>query len=123
VQDDLLYSPVEDLYDEEEFFGGACDLGDPAELLSMNYRLGRLGFLLASGLAAESPDDVRGNHGYMDQFAAVGGSEEHRGRSTFIPVVDARLSKRHTPGNGELWKRRPLRTVGKHLRRCRLGPS
>jgi hypothetical protein len=40
MQDEFLYSPVEDLYDEEEFLGGACD--DPAELLSMKYRLGRL---------------------------------------------------------------------------------
>jgi hypothetical protein len=58
MQDEFLYSPVENLYDEEEFFGGACDLGDPAELLSMNYRLGRLGFFLVSGLAAGHSPNV-----------------------------------------------------------------
>jgi hypothetical protein len=30
-----LYSPVEELCDGEDFFGGACDLVDPAELLEL----------------------------------------------------------------------------------------
>jgi para-nitrobenzyl esterase len=40
-------------------------------VVSMNYRLGRLGFFAHPALAAESPSDVRGNYGYMDQFAAL----------------------------------------------------
>ena len=35
MQDEFLYSPVEELCDEENFFGGACDLVDPAELLEL----------------------------------------------------------------------------------------
>jgi len=40
-------------------------------LVSMNYRLGRLGFFAHPALAREAPDDVRGNYGYMDQRAAL----------------------------------------------------
>jgi para-nitrobenzyl esterase len=39
--------------------------------VSMNYRLGRLGFFAHPALAAEAPNDVRGNYGYMDQLAAI----------------------------------------------------
>jgi para-nitrobenzyl esterase len=40
-------------------------------VVSMNYRMGRLGFFAHPELAAESPKDVRGNYGYMDQLAAL----------------------------------------------------
>ena len=40
-------------------------------VVSMNYRLGRLGFFAHPALAAEAPDDVWGNYGYMDQRAAL----------------------------------------------------
>jgi len=40
-------------------------------VVSMNYRMGRLGFFAHPALAAEAPDDVRGNYGYMDQRAAL----------------------------------------------------
>jgi para-nitrobenzyl esterase len=40
-------------------------------VVSMNYRMGRLGFFAHPALAAESPDDVIGNYGYMDQRAAL----------------------------------------------------
>jgi para-nitrobenzyl esterase len=39
--------------------------------VSMNYRLGRLGFFAHPALTAEAPKDVRGNYGYMDQLAAL----------------------------------------------------
>jgi len=40
-------------------------------VVSMNYRMGRLGFFAHPALAAESPEDVRGNYGYMDQLAVM----------------------------------------------------
>lgn len=64
-------------------YGGALVRGGtriyPAEALakqgvvvvSMNYRLGRLGFFAHPALAAEAPDDLRANYGYMDQQAAL----------------------------------------------------
>jgi para-nitrobenzyl esterase len=39
--------------------------------VSMNYRLGRLGFFAHPALAAEAPNEVHGNYGYMDQLAAL----------------------------------------------------
>lgn len=40
-------------------------------VVSMNYRLGQLGFLAHSTLSAESPDSASGNYGLMDQVAAL----------------------------------------------------
>jgi para-nitrobenzyl esterase len=40
-------------------------------VVSLNYRLGRLGFFAHPALAAESPSDIRGNYGYLDQLAAL----------------------------------------------------
>ena len=37
----------------------------------MNYRMGRLGFFAHPALAKESPEEVRGNYGYLDQLAAL----------------------------------------------------
>ncbi len=39
--------------------------------VTINYRLGVLGFLSHPGLAAESPDDASGNYGILDQIAAL----------------------------------------------------
>ena len=39
--------------------------------VSMNFRLGRLGYFAHPALAAESPNEVRGNYGYLDQLAAL----------------------------------------------------
>ncbi|MCA9528668.1 MAG: carboxylesterase family protein [Myxococcales bacterium] len=40
-------------------------------VVSMNYRLGALGFAAHPGLSAESADGVSGNYGLMDQAAAL----------------------------------------------------
>ena len=40
-------------------------------LVSINYRLGPLGFLAHPALAAESPQHASGNYGIMDQIAAL----------------------------------------------------
>jgi len=42
-----------------------------AVVVSMNYRLGQLGFLAHSELTAESSDGASGNYGLMDQTAAL----------------------------------------------------
>jgi len=40
-------------------------------VVSMNYRLGQLGFLAHSDLTAESPERASGNYGLLDQTAAL----------------------------------------------------
>lgn len=40
-------------------------------VVSMNYRMGRLGFFAHPALAQEAPNDVHGNYGFMDQLAAL----------------------------------------------------
>ena len=40
-------------------------------IVSMNFRLGRFGYFAHPALADESPDDVRGNYGFLDQLAAL----------------------------------------------------
>ena len=40
-------------------------------VVSMNYRLGQLGFLAHTALTSESPDSASGNYGLMDQAAAL----------------------------------------------------
>ncbi|MCX5613025.1 carboxylesterase family protein [Streptomyces sp. NBC_00047] len=40
-------------------------------VVSFNYRLSRLGFFAHPALAAEAPDDPRGNYAFMDEIAAL----------------------------------------------------
>ncbi|WP_417464849.1 carboxylesterase/lipase family protein [Kordiimonas sp.] len=40
-------------------------------LVSINYRLGVLGYLAHPELSAENPDDISGNYGLLDQIAAL----------------------------------------------------
>ena len=40
-------------------------------VVSMNYRMGRLGFFAHPALTRESPGDPTGNYGYLDQLAAL----------------------------------------------------
>lgn len=66
-------------------FGGGFIAGAPSEpvyqgtalarhgvvLVTINYRLGVLGWLANAALSAESPDHVSGNYGLLDQLAAL----------------------------------------------------
>ncbi len=49
--------------------GGLAALG--AVVVTVNYRLGRLGFLAHPALTAESDHNASGNYGFMDQVAAM----------------------------------------------------
>jgi para-nitrobenzyl esterase len=40
-------------------------------LITINYRLGRLGFFAHPALSKENKDEFKGNYGYMDQVAAL----------------------------------------------------
>lgn len=40
-------------------------------LVTINYRLGRLGFFAHPALSREFPDEYKGNYGFMDQIAAL----------------------------------------------------
>ncbi len=40
-------------------------------VVSMNYRMGRLGFFAHPAMSAEAPDEPTGNFGYLDQVAAL----------------------------------------------------
>lgn len=42
-------------------------------LVTINYRLGRLGFFAFPALTKEQPKEFKGNYAYMDQIAAFGG--------------------------------------------------
>jgi para-nitrobenzyl esterase len=55
---------------EPEYLGDAFAMRDVV-YLSLNYRLGALGFLAHQGLSAESAEGVSGNYGILDQIAAL----------------------------------------------------
>tara|TARA_R110002051_G_scaffold10866_6_gene40613 strand:- start:27450 stop:29102 length:1653 start_codon:yes stop_codon:yes gene_type:complete len=58
-------SSAEPMYDGSEFARRG------AVFVSINYRLGALGYLAHADLSAESPDGVSGNYGLRDQIAAL----------------------------------------------------
>jgi para-nitrobenzyl esterase len=55
----------------EERHSGARLAQKGAVVVTLNYRLGPLGFLAHPGLAAESPQHAAGNYGLLDQIAAL----------------------------------------------------
>ena len=52
-------------------FSGASFTDKGVILVSINYRLGRLGFFAFPALGDEFPDEPKGNYAYMDQIAAL----------------------------------------------------
>ena len=138
--------------------GGALAVGesddyDPTRLVeqgaivvTINYRLGWLGFLAHPALSAESGDQASGNYGLMDQQAALrwvqrniarfGGEPEQRddlrrvGRRSqrpFAPGLAAvrrplppRRSPRAAPTRSTSRRSRPRR-LGQHVRAERVG--
>lgn len=52
-------------------YGGAALAKRGAVVVSLNYRLGVLGFLAHRELSAESPYNSSGNYGFLDQIAAL----------------------------------------------------
>lgn len=52
-------------------FSGESFTGKDVILVSINYRLGRLGFFAFPALSKANPDEFKGNYGYMDQIAAL----------------------------------------------------
>ena len=52
-------------------YDGGTLTGKDVVLVSINYRLGVLGFLAHEELSAESPHGVSGNYGILDQIAAL----------------------------------------------------
>lgn len=55
----------------EPTYDGAKLAARGVVVVSINYRLGVLGYLAHPGLGAESPDDLSGNYGLLDQIEAL----------------------------------------------------
>lgn len=58
-------------YSHEAMYDGTKLAARGAIVVSINYRLGVLGYMAHPGLSAESPDGVSGNYGLLDQIAAL----------------------------------------------------
>ena len=52
-------------------FSGVQFAKQGVELVTFNYRLGRLGFFAFPALSREHSDEVKGNYAYLDQIAAL----------------------------------------------------
>lgn len=58
-------------YSHEAMYDGAKLAARGAIVVSINYRLGVLGYMAHPGLSAESADGISGNYGLLDQIAAL----------------------------------------------------
>lgn len=55
----------------QPFYDGAVFAHQDVVFVSINYRLGALGWMAHPELSAESPEGVSGNYGFLDQIAAL----------------------------------------------------
>ncbi|MEQ9507305.1 MAG: carboxylesterase family protein [Hyphomonas sp.] len=58
-------------YSHEPVYDGSKFAEEGLIVVSINYRLGVLGYLAHPELSAESPDDISGNYGLLDQIEAL----------------------------------------------------
>ncbi|MES2337950.1 MAG: carboxylesterase family protein [Pseudomonadota bacterium] len=58
-------------YSHEPMYDGTRMAGEGVIVVSINYRLGILGYLAHNALSAQSPQGVSGNYGLLDQVAAL----------------------------------------------------
>ena len=55
----------------QRMYDGAALAQSGLVVVSINYRVGALGYLAHPALSAESPDNISGNYGMLDQIAAL----------------------------------------------------
>ncbi len=58
-------------WSSQDKYDGSAFANEDVVFVSVNYRLGALGFLAHPGLSKESPNGVSGNYGFLDQIESL----------------------------------------------------